>query len=73
RLDCIVRKAKELKKDISEITSNDISDSLHLFEIFTFIPGAKGYHIALFINWICCLAGLGLLAFQINLLLQTIL
>ena len=73
RLDCIVRKAKELKKDISEITSNDISDSLHLFEIFTFIPEAKGYHIALFINWICCLAGLGLLAYQINLLLQTIL
>jgi hypothetical protein len=73
RLDFIIRKSKELNKDISHITKEDISDALHLFEIYSLIPGSKGYHIALIINWICCLAGLGLLLFQINLLLQTIL
>ena len=73
RLDCIVRKSKELNKDISQISKEDIYDSLHLFEVFTLIPSSKGYHIALLINWICILAGMGLLMFQIHLLLQTIL
>ena len=73
RLDFIVRKARELNKDVSLITKDDITEALHLFEVFTLIPGSKGYHIALLLNWICCLAGLGLLLFQINLLLKTIL
>ncbi|MFM7543293.1 MAG: hypothetical protein ACKO5I_01520 [Ignavibacteria bacterium] len=73
RLDCIVRKSKELNKDISQITKEDIGDSLHLFEIYSLIPGSKGYHITLLINWICILAGIGLLTFQIQLLLKTIL
>lgn len=73
RLDCIVRKSKELNKDIAQITKEDIGDSLHLFEIYSLIPGSKGYHIALLINWICILAGIGLLTFQIQLLLKTIL
>ena len=73
RIEFIARKSHELKKDITSIDSNDIEDSLHLFEVYSFLPGAKGYHIAVIINWIFCLLGIGLLISQINLLLQTVL
>ncbi len=73
RIDFIARKSHELKKDIMQIDSNDIKDSLHLFEVYTFLPGAKGYHIAVIINWIFCMLGIGLLISQINLLLKTVL
>ncbi len=73
RIDFIARKSHELKKDIASIDSNDIKDSLHLFEVYSFLPGAKGYHIAVIINWIFCMLGIALLISQINLLLKTVL
>ena len=73
RIDVIARKSHELGKDIAHIDSNDIIDSLHLFEVYTFLPSAKGYHIAVIINWIFCILGIGLLLSQINLLLKTVL
>lgn len=73
RIEFIARKSHELKKDIVSIDHTDIKDSLHLFEVYSFLPGAKGYHIAVIINWIFCILGIGLLISQINLLLQTVL
>ena len=73
RIDFIARKSHELKKDIASIDSNDIKDSLHLFEVYSFLPGAKGYHIAVIINWIFCMLGIALLISQLHLLLKTVL
>jgi len=73
RIEFIARTSHELKKDIALVDSADIKDSIHLFEVYSFLPGAKGYHIAVIINWIFCMLGCGLLLSQIMLLLKAVL
>jgi len=73
RIEFIARTSHTLNKDITQVDSIDINDSMHLFEVYTFLPGAKGYHVAVIINWIFCLLGIGLLLSQINLLLKSVL
>lgn len=73
RVDMIARISHALQKDITLVDKDDIAEHIHLFEVYTILPGSKGYHIAVFINWTFCLIGLGLLLFQISLLINTIL
>jgi hypothetical protein len=73
RIDILARTSHSLKKDITLIDKDDIADHLNVFEVYSFLPGAKGYHIAVIINWVFALLGFGMIISQIQLLLQTVL